>query len=92
MRQQKCCFNCTALTFLVDILCGPIRQKAGPGQGRSVMCQTELLDALQALVPQLIAATAHAGTLVPEHSASLLTKYVPDSGSLAVGLPATLTK
>lgn len=56
------------------------------------MCQTELLDALQVLVPLLVAVTAHAGALVPEHSAWLLTKCVPDTGSLAVSLPATSTK
>lgn len=79
-------------TFLVDILRGSVRQEAGPGQREPIVCQTELLDALQVLVPQLVAVTTHVGALVPEHSAWLLTKRVPDTGSLAICLPATSTK
>lgn len=90
--RQKCCANCTVLTFLVDILQGPVRQEAGPRQGEPIVCQTKLPDALQILIPQLVTITAHIGALVLEYSAWLLTKCVPDTGSLAVGLPATSTK
>lgn len=87
--QQKYCCNCTVLTFLVDILQSPVRQEAGPGQGEPIVCQAKLLDALQILIPQLVTVAAHIGILVLTYSAWLLTKCVPDTGSLAVGLPAT---
>lgn len=53
------------------------------------MGQSQLLDADQVLVPELVAVTAHVCVLIPEHSASLVAEGVPDTGSLSVGLPAT---
>lgn len=76
-------------TFLIDMLCGPIGQEAGPGERQAIVCQSKLLDTLQVLLPQLVAVTGHITILLPKHSAFLVTKCVPDTRSLAVCLPAT---
>lgn len=79
-------------TFLIDTSCCPIRQEAGPGERQAVVRQAELLDALQVLLPQLVAVTGHISILLPKHSAFLVTKCVPDTRSLAVCQPATSTQ
>lgn len=53
------------------------------------MGQSQLLDAAQVLVPELVAVTAHVCVLIREHSALLVAEGVPDARALAVGLPAT---
>ena len=53
------------------------------------MCQSERLDALQVLVPQLVAPAGLISILLPEHSAPLVSKRVPDTRTLTVCLPAT---
>lgn len=53
------------------------------------MGQSQLLDADQVLVPELVAVTAHVSVLIPQHSAFLVAEGVPDTGTLPVGPPAT---
>lgn len=76
-------------TFSVDAPCGSVRQEAGPGERQAVVGQSQLLDADQVLVPELVAVTAHVSVLIPEHSALLVAEGVPDTRTLSVGLPAT---
>lgn len=52
------------------------------------MGQSQLLDALQVLVAELVAVAADVSALVPQHSAFLVAEGVPDTGPLPVGLPA----
>lgn len=70
--------------------CGAIRQEAGPGERQTIVRQSKLLDALQVLLPQLVAVTGHVSIVLLKHSAFLVTKYVPDIWSLAICLPASL--
>lgn len=76
-------------TFLVDTSCGSVRQEAGPGERQAVVGQSQLLDAGQVLVPELVAVAAHVSVVIPEHSAFLVAEGVPDTRTLSVGLPAT---
>lgn len=75
-------------TFLVDPCCGSVRQEAGPGERQAVVGQSQLPDAAQVLVPELVAVTGHVSVLVAEHSALLVAERVPDTRTLSVSLPA----
>ena len=52
------------------------------------MGQSQLLDAGQVLLPELIAVAAHVSVVVAEHATFLVAERVPDARTLSVGPPA----